>query len=133
LVTGLCLSLGAPARADTFTYQGQLKQLGAPINSSVDIRFQLFDNPAGGSQIGSTLVLLSYPMSNGLVTADLDFGPASINGAPRYLQVQVRSPSGSGSFTALTPRQPLTPTPYALFAFNGNPGPQGPPGPPGGP
>ena len=37
------------------------------------------------------------------------------DGNARWLAVSVK-PNGAGSYTPLTPRQPLTPTPYAIFA-----------------
>jgi len=32
------------------------------------------------------------------------------------LQIAIRCPAGSGNYTTLTPRQPLTATPYALYS-----------------
>ena len=58
-------------------------------------------------------------VANGFVTQDLDFGAGIFNtGANRWIQVSVRSPAGSGVYTPLTPRQPMTPTPYAQYAAN---------------
>ena len=45
-----------------------------------------------------------------------DFGGNAFNGADRFLQIAVRCPVGSGSYTTLTPRQPLTAAPYALYS-----------------
>src|SRR5690606_38601992 len=125
-------TVGAQMPTDTaFTYQGQLKRGGAPLNATADFRFQLFDAPVEGNQIGNTLFLLNNTVVNGLLTVDLDFGPGTFNGEGRWLQIAVRSPAGAGSYTVLTPRQPILPTPYALYALNGNPGPAGPMGPAG--
>ena len=44
----------------------------------------------------------------------LDFGPGAFNGQPRFVEVRVRCPTGSGQFTKLDPRQELAPSPYAL-------------------
>src|SRR5436190_8473464 len=114
-----------------FTFQGQLKRSGLPISGNVDIIFTLWDGPAAGAQVGNTLFLSSYNLSNGLLSADLEFGLGSFNGSGRWLQIAVRSPSGSGGYTTLLPRQPILPTPYALYALSGNPGPAGPTGPTG--
>lgn len=51
-------------------------------------------------------------MSDGLFTATLDFGAGAFSGAPRFLQIEVRTTVGA--FFALTPRQALTPAPFAL-------------------
>jgi hypothetical protein len=45
-----------------------------------------------------------------------DFGSNVFSGAPRWLEIAVRSNTAATSFTPLVPRQMLTPTPYALFA-----------------
>ena len=53
----------------------------------------------------------------GLFTAALDFGPYAFNGDARWLEIAVRTNGLAGEYTALTPRQPVTPTPYALRAL----------------
>jgi hypothetical protein len=53
-------------------------------------------------------------VSNGLFTIpDLDFGSGAFNGEARWLAIAVQCPGDSG-YTALSPRQALTPAPYAL-------------------
>ena len=96
-----------------FTYQGSLVLGGNPVNGTADFQFKLFGAPTGGSQIGSTQAVSNLTVSNGGFTATLDFG-AVFNGDKRFLEIAVRSPAGSGSFTTLTPRQPLTASPYAF-------------------
>src|SRR5205085_5958358 len=54
--------------------------------------------------------------SDGLVTVSLDFGSSAFDGSARYLELAVRT-AGVGSYTTLSPRQPLSPAPYALFAL----------------
>ncbi len=98
-----------------FTYQGQLKKDGIPVNGTCDFLFSLWDHPAAGNQIGTNQERTSVRVSNGLFTiSDLDFGAGAFNGDARWLKVQVRCPAGSGSWTVLSPRQRLTPAPYAL-------------------
>ena len=112
-----------------FTYQGRLNRLGTPLNGTADFKFALYDAASGGTQVGPTLTLTNATVSGGLITVDLNFGAGVFAGQGRFLDVQVRSPSAGVSptplFSPLTPRQPITPTPYALLALNGNPGPQG--------
>ncbi|MBI5564832.1 MAG: hypothetical protein HY870_08055 [Chloroflexi bacterium] len=97
-----------------FTYQGQLKNASGPINDACDFEFSLWDslaNPTG--QIGTTQTKTNVTVATGLFTVQLDFGEA-FNGEARWLQIAVRCPAGGGSYTTLTPRQTLTPAPYAL-------------------
>src|SRR5208282_678800 len=54
-------------------------------------------------------------VTNGLFTVLIGFGPGVFTGANYWLQIGVES-NGISSFTTLTPRQELTPTPYAIFA-----------------
>src|SRR5436853_6756120 len=109
----LAMSLGATtARAQTssFTYQGRLTDGGAAANGNYDLQFALFDSLSGGAQVGSTQTLNTVAVSNGVFTVGLDFGPSSFSSASRFLEISAR-PSGAGSFTLLTPRQPVPATP----------------------
>ncbi|HEY3242950.1 MAG TPA: hypothetical protein VGM03_06310, partial [Phycisphaerae bacterium] len=98
-----------------FTYQGQLKQSGVPLNGTADFRFRLYDASQMGVQIGPQVDQSNLSMSNGMVALPLDFGAGAYTSSnPRWLEIDLRSPAGSGAFTTLVPRQPLTPTPFAL-------------------
>jgi hypothetical protein len=97
-----------------FTYQGQLRKSGAPVTAMCNFRFRLFDAASGGAQIGATQTKSGVSVSNGLFTIpDLDFGSGAFNGEARWLAIDVQCPGDSG-YTALAPRQGLTPAPYAL-------------------
>lgn len=98
----------------TFTYQGQLQDQGAPATGSYDFLFRLFDAASNGNQIGSSVVVGDVTVTDGVFTAPIDFGASAFNGEARYLDVAVRPGASTGSYTPLTPRQPLTATPYAL-------------------
>ncbi len=98
-----------------FTYQGRLTNSGAPVNGACDFQFSLWNADTGGAQIGSTQTYTNTGVSAGYFTiADLDFGAGAFNGQARWLEIAVRCPAGSGSYTALSPRQGLTPAPHAL-------------------
>lgn len=99
-----------------FTYQGQLRQAGAAVNGTCDFQFGLFDALSGGSQIGATQAATGLTLVDGRFTVQLDFGGAAFDGNGRWLEIATRCPAGSGGFTTMTPRQPLSPSPYALFA-----------------
>jgi len=110
------LCLGAHAQGTAFTYQGRLDANGGPANGSYDLRFALYDAVSGGNLLlPGAVTNTAVAVSNGLFTVTLDFGLAPFNGEVRWLDMGVRS-NGGGSFTGLSGRQPLTPTPYALFA-----------------
>ncbi|MCO5053418.1 MAG: tail fiber domain-containing protein [Verrucomicrobiae bacterium] len=117
LALGLSISLPtgtALAQGTAFTYQGRLDSGGAPYNGSAEFQATLWDAATSGSQVAAnnpTAVVVG--VTNGLFTLPLDFG-ANFPGANRWLQLEVRT--SIGSFTTLTPRQTLTPTPYALTA-----------------
>jgi hypothetical protein len=97
-----------------FTYQGQLKKDGNPVNGNCDFVFSLWNAESGGTQIGSNLDRTNVPVINGLFTIQLDFGTGAFQGEARWLRIRVRCPAGSGDYAVLEPRQPLTPAPYAL-------------------
>ena len=54
-------------------------------------------------------------VTNGLFTITLDFGAGVFSAGNRWLEVGVRT-NGNSAFSALVPRQKITPTPYALYA-----------------
>jgi len=115
---------GATPLGTAFTYQGQLKQAGVPLDGTADFEFSLWDDPGSGAPpVGGVQVGLPEGASNvsvvgGQFTVDLDFGPDAFNGQDaRWLEIAVRSPHDPGDtapFTTLSPRQPLAPTPLAL-------------------
>src|SRR5438067_10218682 len=79
-----------------FTYQGQLKQNGAPVNGTLSLAFRLYAVPSGGSALGT--ITQTVPITNSLFTTVLDFGN-QFNGDERYLSIAV------GSDPELMPRQ----------------------------
>nr|MBC7245599.1 hypothetical protein [Chloroflexota bacterium] len=97
-----------------FTYQGRLLRDGSPVNGNCDFQFQLWDAASGGTQVGSTLTKTNVPVNNGIFTVQLGFSGQPFTGDARWLAISVRYPAGSGSYQALSPRQPLTAVPYGL-------------------
>lgn len=117
LTLSFCLLLNVHstfAQGTAFTYQGQLSIGGSPANGSYDFQFIVYDNISGGIQQGPILTNAATTVTNGLFNAVLDFGNV-FPGANRWLDVSVRT-NGGAAFTAITPRQPLTPAPYAITA-----------------
>jgi hypothetical protein len=109
----------AYGQSATFTYQGRLTDHGSPANGAFDLRFTLYDALSGGSAVGGPVTNSPAGVTNGLFAAVLDFGTAPFSsGAARWLEIGVRTNGSSGSFTILTPRQPITAAPYAVTAAN---------------
>ncbi len=109
------LGLSAAAQSTAFTYQGRLDDAGSPASGIYDLRFTIYDLSSGGSAVAGALTNSAVGITNGLFTVSLDFGAGVFTGSQRWLEIAVRHPGG-GSFTGLGPRQPVTPTPYALYA-----------------
>lgn len=102
----------------TFTYQGQLQDNGAPATGDYDFRFTVYDVAESGSPLAGTtpVTQTAVTVTRGQFTVQLDFGNIFGN-QQLYLEIAVR-PGGSGdAFTTLTPRQAITPTPYARYAI----------------
>lgn len=103
------------AQGTAFTYQGRLSDSSALANGSYDLTFTLFGVESGGSAVSGPVIKLASIITDGVFTVSLDFGPGQFTGAARWLEIAAR-PSGAGSFTTLSPRQPVMPTPYAMYA-----------------
>ncbi|GBC96256.1 hypothetical protein HRbin16_02058 [bacterium HR16] len=111
----LLYCVGSVLAQQPFTYQGTLKTSGVPANGNYDFQFSLWTASSGGSQVGSTITRIGVSVGNGLFTTELDFG-AVWDGSERYIEIAVR-PSGSGSYTTLSPRVKVNPAPYAIRAL----------------
>jgi hypothetical protein len=98
-----------------FTYQGHLTQDGSPANGSFDLRFALYDDPGTGTQVGGTVEVEDVLVSDGVFTVELDFGDP-FDGTPLWLEIGVRPGAEVGPYTVLSPRQRLSPAPYAAYA-----------------
>ncbi|MBN8644946.1 MAG: hypothetical protein J0L61_06845, partial [Planctomycetes bacterium] len=102
LASGSSLVTTAEARppaGSSFTYQGEVKNASVPLNASADFEFRLFDAVSGGSQVGPTLNASSVNVVNGRFAVQLDFGFSAFTGDARWIEISVRSPSGSGAFS----------------------------------
>jgi len=124
VVVSFCAAIPAAAQplGTGFTYQGELKISGAPAAGLYDLRFRLFDAAAAGAQIGATLCADNVSLINGRFTVQLDFA-AQFAGQQRFIEIDVRPDTGlncanTAGFVLLSPRQPLTATPNALFSLN---------------
>jgi len=98
-----------------FTYQGKLTDGGVPANGTYDLEFRLYNALSSGTQVGSTVTKEDVTVAIGLFTVQLDFGNV-FDGTALYLEIAVRPGASTEAYTTLTPRQPLSASPYALFA-----------------
>jgi Chaperone of endosialidase len=110
LILGVTTSF---AQSTGFTYQGSLNNSNLPATGNYDFEFKLFTASTGGTQDGTSRQVLNVPVTNGIFSTVIDFGAGAFPGADRFLEIAVRPAGGSG-FTLLTPRQQITPTPYAI-------------------
>ena len=106
------------AQGTAFSYQGQLSDAGAPANGNYDLSFSLFQAAGGGSPSAGPITLSAIPVTNGLFSAAIDFGPGYFDGTPYWLEIGARTNGSSLPFSVLAPRQALSAVPYALFSTN---------------
>ncbi len=113
----LCfVAQAALAQTTAFTYQGKLTDGNLPATGTYDFQFKCFDALSGSGQQGSTMTVAAVQVTNGIFTVELDFGAGAFSGADRFLEIAVK-PTGNPSFTSLSPRQPVTPTPYSIHSL----------------
>ncbi len=111
------LSAQTTSLSTTFTYQGHLTGANGAVSGACDFQFSLYDALTSGTQVGSTITSTNVTVANGTFSAALDFGATAFDGTDRYLEIAVRCPAGSGSYTTLAPRQTVTAAPYALGLY----------------
>jgi hypothetical protein len=98
-----------------FTYQGQITKDGVPYEGTCDLLLRLYDDPGAGNQVGSDVSISGVTVTQGVFSVIPDFGAAVFTGEARWMEVSVETP-GDADWTLLTPRQPITATPYASYA-----------------
>ncbi len=103
------------AQGTAFTYNGRLNDGAQPATGIYDLRFAIYDATTNGNVYG-TLTNAATPITNGLFTMALDFGGV-FNGSNYWLELAART-NGGTAFSILTPRQPVMPTPYAVYSAN---------------
>jgi hypothetical protein len=103
-------------QGSAISYQGRLVDGGQPASGDYDLQFALTSGPTEEDYIGATLSISPVHAENGAFTVLLDFGANAFDGSARWLEIRVRSYGSSDPYTLLSPRQPITPAPYALFA-----------------
>jgi len=106
------------AQGIAFTYQGRLNDAANPAAGIYDLRFTIYDSTnLPGTVIAGPVTNTTTSVSNGLFTVTLDFGAGVFTGPARWLEIGVRT-NGASPFVTLSPRQNITPAPYAITAVN---------------
>lgn len=98
-----------------FTFQGRLTDGGKAANGVYDLRFVLYSAETGGTQVGQIITRDDVVVTDGIFTVQLDFGASAFGADRRWIEIAVK-PGTSGTYSVLSPRQPVTPVPLALFA-----------------
>jgi hypothetical protein len=88
------------------SYQGVLKEGGAPVSGPRDMVFRLYSDSVCTTQVGSDIVKAGVPVSNGLFSVELDVAQGDFDGQGLWLEVEVGG-------TAIGCRE-ILPVPYAL-------------------
>jgi trimeric autotransporter adhesin len=116
----LLAAQAALAQGSAFTYQGRLTDGGGAATGTYELEFKLYDAATGGTQQPQPSPVTvqftgaqAVAVTNGVFTVQLDFGADAFPGAARYLEIGVRH-VGDAAFTTLSPRQPISSTPYAI-------------------
>ena len=131
MLTILALALGlmvwsakvsqAAPMGTAFTYQGRLIDANNAAEDLYDFQFNLYDdaNTITGNQLGDAIDINELNVIDGYFTVELNFGSGIFTGNARWLEIGVRPGDSTGGFTTLSPRQEVTPTPYAIYAAYG--------------
>jgi hypothetical protein len=114
LFWGIAATLQAQSTA--FTYQGKLNDNGTPASGIYDLRFTIYDAITNGNLISISQTNSALAVNNGLFTVPLDFGSGAFDGSARWLEIGIRTNGSAGAYILLSPRQPITSTPYAITA-----------------
>ena len=122
LALGLMVCLANVSEAalmgTAFTYQGHLYDNNDVANSEYDFQFKLWTDPCNTQplfKLGDDVNKPEVDVIDGYFTVELDFGSV-FDGNAIWLQIGVRPGDSTGSFTILSPRQQVTPAPYAFHS-----------------
>ena len=106
--TGALSRIVTGSMTKTIGYQGLVTDTsGTPLDGTVNLNFELWDDETGGSLFGPDITRPGVPVEDGLFTTQLDLHGDALDGRALWLRVQV-----DGEW--LEPRQPLLAAPYAL-------------------
>lgn len=111
------MGIRAGGLGSAFSYQGRLTSAGANYSGPADFICTIYDGPSGTGVVSSPLTLAQVPVIAGVFSLQIPADPSWFAKAPdRYLELQVRTPAGSGDYQTLTPRQRIGQVPAAMVA-----------------
>ena len=106
----------------SITYQGRLQDACEPAEGAYDFEFSLYSATVGPSQIAGPITKDDEPVADGYFTVKLDLDSTVFAGLTAWLEIAVRRGVETGAYTTLSPRQEVTPTPFALYALESGSG-----------
>lgn len=107
----------ARAQSAPVTYQGQLKENGQPANGIYDFQFRLAKVAVEHGHVGVPIGVDDVTVTNGLFSVLVDFGATVFDGSDLWLEIGVRTNGSSDPYQILSPRQPISAAPYAIYAL----------------
>ena len=113
-IDSISINVTAAPAGTAFTYQGRLLDNSTPAEGIYEMEFKLYESVANPIQLGETFSLRSVEVADGYFMVQLDFGSDVFSGDARWLEIGVRQADTTNPFVTMSPRQKLTPTPYAL-------------------
>ncbi len=116
VLIGSPLPVRAQSASAAISYQGMLTDRLGPARGKFDLGFTLKDDPIAGKTVGQPILVRGLEITDGLFTANLNFGPDAFDGSGRWLELSVLPANSANAFAVLSPRQPITSAPYALRA-----------------
>lgn len=103
---------------EAFTYQGRLIDANSSAEGFYDFQFKLFDDPCDGNQLGDYVYKPDVDVVDGYFTVELGFDARIFTGQGLWLEIGVRPGDSNDVYTNLSPRQEITPVPYALHTMH---------------
>ncbi|NIU13721.1 MAG: DUF5050 domain-containing protein [candidate division Zixibacteria bacterium] len=120
VVTGLSSPRLIVVLPPTLTYQGRLLNDSSVADGLYDLRFSAY-NEEGDSNPLTVTGAQDVDVIDGYFTVRLGLDGVEFNGdGAHWLEIAVREANSTdtGDYVTLSPRQQLTPTPYAVYAEN---------------
>ncbi len=123
VIDSIVITVVAAEMGTAFTYQGRLIDAENAADGLYDFNFKLYDSPSDGVQLAPPTGINDVNVIDGYFTVELDFGSAAFDGDGVWIETSVRRAGlpYPNLYTSLSPRQRITPAPYALYAKTAGP------------